>query len=186
MYADIDLTPYIKGVCVDLVEKQNTKIRNRIDKEDAVYPAPKGEQDHKALIRKWNAQITSKQLLNKLVSPNDTVKAKEEIKKNLNLLKSNPDNFRLSNGFRGLENTLGSDKIDLLTKDKRIQDEQVRTYREKTPVYTDRKKIADAVNTEKLRASQNLVEKVAKTQRDIRMKKRNQMVELKKKEEIQK
>lgn len=186
VYSDIDLSDYVKNVCIDIVEKKNQFYKTKIDKEDNFYPAEKGEQDHKALIRKWNAQITSGQLLNKLVKPNDTVKTKQMIKTNLDLLKNNPDNFRLSNGFKGLENTLGSDKIDLLTKDKRIQDEQVKTYRERTPVYTERKKLTDAVNTEKLRKSQMLVEKVSKTQRDIEQNKLKKLEMLKKREELEK
>jgi len=44
----------------------------------------------------------------------------------------------------------------------------------------------DAVNIEKLRQSQHLVEKVAKTQRDLKISKKNRLLELKKKEELRK
>lgn len=133
-----------------------------------MYPASPGEKDLKGMMVKWNAQITSTQLLNKLVNPSDTVKRKNEIQDNLKMLKNNPENFRLSNGFKGLVNILGNDKVSLLTKDKYQQDEQVKTYREKTPVYTERKKLMDTINIERLRQSQQLIEKVTKTRVDIR------------------
>ena len=168
VYEDIQLAAHIKNVCVDIIEKNNAIFTSKINKVEGFYPAPSGEIDLKPLMVKWNALITSGQLLNKLVKPTDTVKRKNEIQENLKLLKNNPESLRLSNGFQGLENTLGRDKISLLAKEKRLQEEKVKTYREKTPVYTERKKLFDALNIERLRQSQQLIEKVTKTRVDIR------------------
>ena len=186
VYEDIQLDSHIKSVCIDTIAKKNSRWKDRIDKEEGFYPAPKGQQDHKALLSKWNAQITSNQLLNKLVKPNDTVRAKNEIRNNLKLLKNNPDNFRVSNGFDGLAGTLGEDKIGILTKDKRIQDEQVKSYREKTPLYTERKKLLDVELTSKLRQSQQLIEKVSKTRNEIQKNQKQRELEQKKREELRK
>ena len=161
------------------------KWRDRIDKEDDFYPAPQGEQDLKPLISQWNTEIMSSQLLNKLVKPTDTVKTKNFIQDHLKLLKSNSDNFRVSDGFKALENTLGAEKVDILIKDKRMLDEQVRTYRERTPTYTERKKALQAEWSEKLKDTQHLIEKVSKTRKDIQAQLKAKKLEEKKKQELQ-
>lgn len=186
-----------------MINKKNSRWQDRTDKEDAFYPAPKGEQDHKALMSKWNAQITSSQLLNKLVKPNDTVKTKNEIARNLKFLKNNHENFRISNGFKAIQTTLGPENMDILIKDRRIADERYKTNRGSTPVYernkdfnnsgahkiivpyTERKKISDAEWQEKMKSTSNLIEKVTKTRKDIKTHTKARLEEEKKKEETE-
>lgn len=124
------------------------------------------------------------QLLNKLVGPNDTVKTKIEIANNLKILKNNSENFRLSNGFKTLEQTLGSEKVNILLKDKSILDQQTKSYREQTPPYTERKKLMQAQLSERLKDTQHLIEKVAKTRQDIKQSRLSKKLEQKKRQEL--
>lgn len=185
VFGDIDLPLHIKNVCLDYTDKKNAKYKARIDTEDTFYPAPVGEQDHKALLSKWNSQITANQILNKLVKPTDTVKTKIEIQNSLKQLKSNLDNFRISNGFNALSQTLGGDKVDILLKDKRLVDEQVKSYRERTPTYTERKKVLEAEWATKMKDTQHLIEKVSKTRKDILLTHKAKREEEKKRKELQ-
>lgn len=65
-------------------------------------------------MSKWNANITGSQLLNKLVKPTDTVKARNEINSNIKKLRKSVDHFKLTDGFKAFETTLGSDKIGII------------------------------------------------------------------------
>jgi len=163
---------------------RNTKYQGRINKEEGFYPAPKGEQDLKQLINKWNSEITKFQLLNKLVKPTDTVKTKNEIAQNLKLLSKDHENFRFSNGFKSIESVVGQEKIDLLLREKETQDTLVRTYRERTPTYTEKKKVMQIEYERKMKDTQHLIEKVSKTRKEIKMKHRSMIEENKRLAEI--
>jgi hypothetical protein len=193
----------VKHICTDLIGKHNSKWKERIDKEEGFYSAPKGEQNLKALMSLWNAQITSSQILNKLVKPNDTVKTKNEIVRNLKLLKNNHDNFRLSNGFKAIEATLGVDKTDILLKEKQIFEGTHKTHRGSTPVfeknadftssgghkiaipYTERKKIMDSEFNQKLKSTKEVIERVSKIRKDIKVNHKTKREHEKQKEQIE-
>lgn len=168
-----------------LLRNKISILRDKINIDDSAYPAAKGEQDLKLLMNKWNADITRTQLLNKLVKPTDTVKAKNDIQSKLRLLTQNPENFRISNGFKTLESTLGVDKMDKLIKDKKIEEDLVVTKRERTPTYTERKKVLQAEWSEKMKDTQHLIEKVSKLRKDIKINHKNKKLEDKKKQEAQ-
>jgi hypothetical protein len=135
-------------------------------------------------MAKWNAEITRHQLLNKLVKPNDTVKTKNQIAQSLIEMAKNYDTNRLSDGFNSIGPTLGQEKADILTREKQLQDTLVRTRREKTPTYTERKKVIDMENQKKMKETQNLIEKVAKTRNDIKQKNKFKIAEQRKLEEL--
>lgn len=195
VYDEIQLETHIKNVWSDLVDKHMLKWKEKIDKEDGFYSAPKGEQNLKGLIYKWNADITRNQLLNKLVKPSDTVKTKNEIQQNLKQLNQNPENFRISNGFQGIASRIGSDKIGIFLKDKQLQEAQVRSRRTPTPTYTQRKQALHAEWESKMKDTQNLIEKVSKTRKTIKANQRSKskaeatkqnLLEQKKQEMLQK
>ena len=170
LFNEIDLQVQIKSLWSEIIEKKNSNLRDKIFQIDGTFPAPKGEQNLKLLISKWNADITKTQLLNKLVKPTDTVKAKNEIQTKLKLLHQNPENFRVSDGFKTIEAALGVGKVNNIIKDKKIEDELVITRRQRTPTYTEKKKVLQAEWTERMKDTQNLIQSVSNIRKEIRIK----------------
>jgi hypothetical protein len=166
-----------------MISKKAARLQDQILQDNAIYPAQIGEQNLKSLIANWNAQITCSELYNMLVDPNDTVKTKGEIARDLKVLQNNSANFRISNGFKDLEINLGVDRYDILLKDKHILDSQTKSYRKKTPPYSQRKKLVQAEWTERLKDTQHLIEKVAKTRQDIKNNQKSKKLRQAKREE---
>lgn len=177
VYSEIALNQDVKTVCANMITSRISKWAMRINKEDGFYPAQPGVQDLKPLINKWNADITKLQLLNKLVKPNDTVKTKTMISQNLAELSKNHENFNVSAGYKGIEEVLGQEKIEILTKEKQMQDTLMKSRADPIPTYTERKKQIQQENEIKMKDTQNLIEKVTKTRIEIKQKQKHQMAE---------
>ena len=149
-------------------------------------PSAKDKQDMRALMSKWNADLTRNQLLNKLVKPNDTVKARDQISKALTQMTKNYDTFRLTDGFTTIGTALGEEKAQILAKEKLLQDVKARTHRERTPTYAERKKMLDEVNSQKMKNTINFMETISKSKNEVKLKHKQHLAEQKKFEELQK
>lgn len=115
------------------------------------------------------------------MKPTDTVKARNEIQTKLKQLHQNPENFRVSDGFKTLETALGVGKVTDIIKDKKIEQELVITRRERTPTYTERKKLLQAEWSERMKDTQNLIQSVSNIRKEIRIKNKVRKAEEQKK-----
>ena len=101
------------------------------------------------------------------------------------MLHQNPENFRVSDGFKTIEAALGVGKVDNIIKDKKLEEELVITRREKTPTYTERKKVLQAEWSERMKDTQNLIKSVSNVRKEIRIKNKARKAEEQKKTQQQ-
>lgn len=169
-----------------MVQNHNSKWTTKVIDDPMFTPSAKDKQDMRALMSKWNADLTRNQLLNKLVKPNDTVKARDQISKALTQMTKNYDTFRLTDGFTTIGTALGEEKAQILAKEKLLQDVKARTHRERTPTYAERKKMLDEVNSQKMKNTINFMETISKSKNEVKLKHKQYLAEQKKFEELQK